>query len=66
MSTVDLVLFVHHETDAAYLVSDDGDRDKAVWLPKSQIQVDREYRRPEGRLIDIEMPEWLALKKGLI
>jgi hypothetical protein len=29
---VDVVL--HHETDKAFLVSTDSDRDKAKWIPK--------------------------------
>jgi len=57
---VDIVL--HHETDKAYLVSTDGKRDKAVWIPKSQCQqVDG-----EGQHRTMEMPEWLAIDRGLV
>jgi hypothetical protein len=57
---VDIVL--HHETDKAYLVSTDGKRDKAVWIPKSQCQqVDG-----EGQHWTLEMPEWLAIDRGLV
>lgn len=43
-----------HETAAAYLVNG-GDKD--VWVPKSQC----EYSDGE-----LQLPEWLALEKGLI
>ena len=31
---------LHHETEKAVLVSISGDRDKAVWLPKSLIELE--------------------------
>lgn len=62
---VDLVLHVHHETDAAYKVSDDGDEDKSVWLPKSQCRF--EDGEPEvGDDVTFTVPVWLAQDKGLI
>jgi hypothetical protein len=57
---VDAVL--HHETGKAFLVSTDGNRDNAEWLPKSQCQ---EVERRK-RSIKLEMPEWLAADRGLI
>ena len=65
---VDLTMCLHHETtpdDAeagALLVSDDGDKAKAVWLPKSQVEV---APAPRGTVV-VTMPEWLALDKRLI
>lgn len=66
---VDLTLHQHHETHAgdpergAYLVSDDGDGTKAVWLPK--IQCERGPAR--GRSIyEFAVAEWIAQEKGLI
>ncbi len=53
---------IHHETDAAILMSDTGDEDDAVWLPKSQIEYED---RVDGYVL-VEVPEWLAEDKGLI
>lgn len=58
----DVTVQLHYETDRAVLVSDDGDRDKAVWLPKAQIEIERK-RNP---IIEVTLPEWLAQDKGLI
>jgi hypothetical protein len=58
---VDILCQQHHETDRAYLVSDDGDRERAV-LPKSQV----ERGDAKGRGVYIfTMPTWLAADKGL-
>jgi hypothetical protein len=65
MNTVDLTLYVHHETDAAYKVSDTGDPERAVWLPKSQLGNVRELLRDGREMIQCECPEWLADQKGL-
>ena len=65
---VDIEVTLHHETklgrpDAgALLVSDSGDRDEAVWVPKSQI----EFEHDTGRLYTLSLPQWLAYDKGLI
>lgn len=59
---VDIAVQVHHRTDKAILVSDDGDRDKAVWLPLSQIEIEE---RAKG-IVEVTLPEWLAMDKGLI
>lgn len=58
---VDILCHVHVETDKAVLVSDDGDKENAVWLPRSQIEFEK-----RGSHVNITMPEWLALDKGLI
>lgn len=65
---IDLEVQIHHETDKAILVSDDGDREKAVWLPLSQIEIERrsQAKHSEGQFATIVVPEWLALKEGLI
>ena len=61
----DLVMTLHHETDLAVLVSDDGDEDAAVWLPKSVIEMEEGARKnPES--VEITMPIWLAKKHNLI
>ena len=47
---------LRHETDKAYLLFDG---DKKVWLPKAQCEWD------EGSKT-MQMPEWLAMERGLI
>ena len=59
---IDLTLRLHHETDKAVLVSDDGDEKKAVWLPLSQIEIERK----RGGVVVVTAPEWLATDKGLV
>lgn len=59
---VDLNLQLHHETERAILVSDDGDEKSAAWIPLSQCEV---LKKPRG-IVVVTMPEWLALDKGLI
>lgn len=54
---VDLEMVIHVKTERAVLASDTGDKEDAVWLPLSQIEIDGET---------ITMPEWLAEEKGLI
>ena len=54
--TMDLV----HETDAAYLLTDSVTED---WVPKSQCEIINEL---DGRARVVEMPEWMAMKKGWI
>lgn len=61
---VTLTFVVHHETDRAILVSDDGDRDKAEWLPLSQINITREWAEGDDEGIEVEVPLWLAEEKG--
>lgn len=59
---VDLELQLHHETEKAILVSDDGDREKAVWLAKSLIEIEPKRRG----VVLVTMPEWMARDKGFI
>jgi hypothetical protein len=60
---VDLELMVHHATELAVLVSDDGEEAGAVWLPLSRIECE-EPPRP-GRAQIITLPERLAFDRGL-
>ena len=59
---VDLTVQLHHATDRAILVSDDGDRAKAVWIPLTQCEVEK---RKNGIAV-VTMPAWLATEKGLV
>ena len=47
---------IEHETDEAVMFEIDN---LLVWLPKSQIEFDRDEKT-------IELPEWLAVEKGLV
>jgi hypothetical protein len=62
---VELELQLLGETPEAFLVRDgDEDGDPEVWLPKSQVEVlsGGQIDRP----IRLEVPEWLAIDKGLV
>lgn len=63
---VELSIFIHVQTEKALLVSEDGDEGQAVWLPKSQLTSLTMDREGETGTATIEIPEWLAIKKGLI
>lgn len=60
---VDLEMCLHAETDLAIYVSDDGDNDNAVWLPRSQVEFTH-----DGNEFDVvvTMPVRLAIEKGLV
>lgn len=55
-------LHLHHETPLAILVSDDGEENNAVWLPRSKIEIVREI---DDETVEVEVPDWLAEEKGL-
>lgn len=58
---IDVEVALHHRTEKAVLVSVGGDKNSAVWLPMSQVEVD-DSTSP----VIVTLPEWLALDKGLI
>lgn len=63
------VSFLEHHTDGKAIRVTDGTLDdkgkvRTYWLPVSQIEYDGDPS--VGDVIEITMPEWLALKKGLI
>lgn len=61
--SVELYVDLIRETAAAILVSDSGDD---VWVPKSQIvNLDDVPSAPADDVL-IEIPEWLAISKGLV
>jgi hypothetical protein len=65
---IDVTIQMHIETEKAVLVSDDGDKDKAVWIPKSQCEISfHPSMRERGKgIATITLPQWLARDKGLI
>jgi hypothetical protein len=59
---IDITMQLHAETEKAVLVSDDGDKAKAIWLPLSQVEIERK----DGGIVVVTMPEWLATQRGLV
>lgn len=64
---ISLILFLRHETPAAYLLSVEPFGESA-WVPKSQCEEGKRFLGDLGEpdLIELEMPEWLAETKGLV
>lgn len=61
---VDIQVELHHETRNAVLVSVDGDRKRAVWVPLSVVEMPDDYE--VGHEISIAIPEKVAIEKGLV
>lgn len=70
----DITVCLHAETDKAILISDAGRTADSVWLPKSQIEIERtgKFDQSDDRvggkkwpIIVVTLPEWLAINKGL-
>lgn len=59
---VDVEMQLHAETEKAIRVSDDGEDENGVWLPKSQV----EFVRKKGGIVVVTLPQWLAEQKGLV
>lgn len=58
----DIEVYIHHETEKAWLVSVDGFREKAVWIPKSQGEIES-----NGLTLHVlTAPEPLLIEKGLV
>jgi hypothetical protein len=56
------------QTNLAVLVTD---QDVETWIPKSQIRDEHDYLidftdNKKGDIVNIRIPEWLAMDKGLI
>ena len=59
---VDLEMIRHHSTEKAILVSLDGDKKNAVWLPLSRVEVEEKG----GRKVSLQVEYDLAFEKGLL
>lgn len=59
---IDIDGAVEAETEKAVLFHD-GDKTKAVWLARSQIEISE---TSVGGIVTVTLPEWLAMDKGLI
>ena len=55
----------HSCTAKAVLLSQDGLKKNAVWLPLSQIEMDPSNPKPDD-VVEVTGPEWLLQKNGLI
>ena len=60
--TVDLRLVA--QTPAALGFTEDEPTDPVIWLPRSQIELD-DPDTEMGDVVSVELPEWLAIEKGL-
>lgn len=61
---IDVTMHVHPPgTSLAIRASNDGDDKNAVWLPRSQIEMEP---TSNPNIFEITMPTWLARDKGLI
>lgn len=60
---VDVDMCRHAETDKAILVSETGEKKDAVWLAKSQVEIENDGH---ANFITVAMPQWLAREKGFI
>lgn len=62
--TVELELNLVAETAMAYGVTEDDPEDPVIWLPKSRVET--LGRAVLGSVVKFEVPEWLAVDKGLV
>lgn len=59
-----VVLHLHHETEKALLVSENGNRGNGVWFPKSlcrEYDVDR-----KRKTVEINAPLWWLKENGIV
>lgn len=61
-NVIDIDGAVEAETEKAVLFHD-GDKTKAVWLARSQVEIEE---TGFAGVVTVTLPEWLALEKGLI
>ncbi len=54
------------DDDSRLAILVDHGSDSDVWIPRSQIKDQTEDPYQEGDTLEIEIPEWLALEKGMI
>ena len=77
--STELMVALHHHSErtGAVLVSIDGENSRAKWIPKQWIEsihetgkttkgTDRNGQKVILALANLVIPEWLALREGLI
>jgi hypothetical protein len=57
----DFTATLRFETRDAIQITHSSEPNRKIWLPKSQI----EFVRKSGATIEVTLPEWLAIDKGL-
>ena len=55
---------LHHQTEKAVLVSTDGDKDSAVWIPKSKCELEPIHGKPA--MYELTADETVLVEKGLV
>jgi len=63
IESVEIFVKIFRETEAAVLIDSGGANSAGIWLPKSQIRYDEP---DESGYTDMRIPEWLAVKKGVV
>ena len=63
MNIIEVTVQLHAESEKAVRVSDDGESENAVQIPRSQIEAQQDLG---NGVIELSLPERLALDKGLI
>jgi hypothetical protein len=58
----DIEVWLHHSTDLAWLVSTDGERKSAVWVPKSRCEMEH----VRGHTWTMTAPQPVLEEKGLV
>lgn len=67
LNLVSVSVVYHLETTSSILVSDDvEDGAKRFWLPKNKIEYEPPATTDRPVIIEVQLPEWLAQKEGLI
>ena len=60
---IDVLVTLHRQTADAFFVSLDGVEAKAVWVPKSEVEMEQQ---PGANIWLLTAPEWLAIDKRLV
>lgn len=70
--TLTMVLHVDLEKNAAIAVSETGEG-RLIWLPRSRIAYEqtgkffqKQIGAPKLAVVEVTLPQWLAIKEGLV
>lgn len=66
MRTCDVEVKIHHETEAAYLVTTTSSKGKKIWIPKRINGEEYEVDEGSGGWAVITVPEYWATEKELV
>ena len=58
----DIEVTLHHQTPLAWLVSTDGERENAIWIPKALCELEH----VRGRVWTLTAPQPVLEEKGLV